>query len=364
MNSRERYEAVCEYRKPDKFPADYLAHRETDEKLKAFFKINTEVELLDILGCDFFYLPCRDISQNEGFMKYYKGPALEVSAKERTCSFGIRWHRKAYDHKFSVDEAIGGPLETAETGQDILSHRWPKPSDFDFSPLIGECEAHSDRVIIGGLWTGIMGDSYRLHGFQNFLLNMAMKPELIKTLVDKVTDVYLELNNAVFSQLKGKLDVWFFGNDFGSQNGLLFSPDMWHEFFYENIKKLASLAHSYGVKVMMHSCGAVSGIIPSLIDAGVDILDPIQVTARGMEPEALADKFGGRIIFHGGIDTQQVLPKAAAAEVAEHAEQVAKTLGESNGYIFAPSQLLGPDIPIENILAMYKAGGAFKGLNR
>jgi uroporphyrinogen decarboxylase len=85
----------------------------------------------------------------------------------------------------------------------------------------------------------------------------------------------------------------------------------------------------------------------------VDILDPIQVTAKNMEPELLAEQFGGKIVFHGGIDTQQVLPKAMPEEVAQHATYVTRTLGSKGGYIFAPSQLLGPDIPIENILAMY-----------
>ena len=355
MDSRERVEATLQFRKTGRPPVDYLAHRETDRRLKRFLRCETEEELLDRLGVDFYYLSFRDISQNEGFMKYYKGPPLEVTEKERTCSFGVRWLRGAYDSKFSVDEAITGPLENAETEQDILNHRWPTPADFDFSPLVAEAENHKNRVIVGGLWTGIMGDAYRLHGFQNFLLNTALKPQLAKTLVNKLTDVYLDLNQAYFETIKGRMDIWFFGNDFGAQNGLLISRDMWLDIFFENIKQLTALAHSYGFKVMMHSCGGVSEIIDDLIEAGVDILDPIQVTAAGMDPKSLADRFGGRIVFHGGVDTQQVLPKAAPEEVARHARDVANTLSEKGGYIFAPSQLLGSDTPLENIVAMYEA---------
>ena len=311
--------------------------------------------MLDRLGCDFYYLSCRDISQNEGFMKYYKGPALDVTEHERTCAFGIRWLRGAYDSKFSVDESISSPLEHARTEQDILGHRWPKPEDFDFSPLAEEAERHSNRVIVGGLWTGIMGDAYRLQGFQNFLLNAALKPELTKTLINTMTDVYMALNRAYFEAVKDKMDIWFFGNDFGTQVGLLLSRDMWLDFFCDNTKRLTALARSYGYKVMMHSCGGVSEIVSDLIEAGVDILDPIQVTATGMGPRSLADRFGGRIVFHGGVDTQQVLPHATPEQVVEHAREVTEALGPSGGYIFAPSQLLGPDIPVENILAMYEA---------
>ncbi len=354
MSARERFNAVCEFRKLDRPPVDYLAHAETDRKVRAHLGCESEEELLDRLGCDFFYLPGRDISQNEGFMPYYRGPALDVTETERTCAFGIRWQRGAYDSKFSVDEAIRGPLETIETEQDILGHRWPTAADFDFSPLAEAAERHSERVIIGGLWTGIMGDAYRLHGFQNFLLNLALKPQLMKTLIDRMTEVYLELNRAYFEALKGRLDVWFFGNDFGSQGGLLLSHDMWRECFYDNIRQLTDLAHSYGLKVMMHSCGGVAEIISDLIEAGVDILDPIQVTATGMEPRSLAERFGGGIVFHGGVDTQGVLPFGTPQEVAAHAREVAATLGAKGGYIFAPSQLLGPDIPLENIVAMYE----------
>lgn len=353
MNSKERFAATCKYRSLDKPPVDYQAHYETDTRLKERLGCSSEEELLDLLGCDFYYLPCRDISQREGFMKYYKGPALDVAETERTCAFGIRWTRGVYETKFSVDEAIYGPLEDAQRETDILNHRWPTPADFDFSLLHEECDTHAKRVLIGGLWTGIMGDAYRLYGFQHFLTDMGMNPQMISTLIDKLTDVYLELNEALFSELKDKLDIWFFGNDFGSQNGLLFSPRMFRKFFLGNIKRLTTLAHSYGLKVMMHSCGSISKIMPELIEAGVDILDPIQVTAKDMEPELLADKFGGKIVFHGGIDTQQVLPSTTPEEVREHALYVTQTLGRKGGYIFAPSQILGSDIPIENILAMY-----------
>lgn len=359
MNSKERFKAACEFKKPDRVPIDYLSHYETDNRLRKYFDIHSEDELLEILNCDFYYLPCRDISQNEGFLRCYKGPKLDMTEKERVCPFGIRYLRGAYKNKFNVDEAIWGPLQNATSQKDILNHRWPKVSDFDFSTLHLECESHPDNVIIGGLWTGIMGDSFRMFGFENFLLNIALNPKLISTLVNKMTDVYLELNNAYFSELKGETDIWYFGNDFGSKNGLMFSPEMWYQFFFKNIKELADLAHSYGLKVMMHSCGGISEIIPYIIDAGIDILDPVQVTARGMEPKTLAEKYKGKIVFHGGIDTQNLLVNGTPEEVKNSSAETINLLGDNGGYIFAPSQILGPDIPVENIIAMYSAACGF-----
>ncbi|MBN1557443.1 MAG: hypothetical protein JW951_04785 [Lentisphaerae bacterium] len=358
MNAHQRFRAACEHRAPDRVPVDYLAHPETDRALRAALGVTSERELLDRLGCDFFYLPGRDISQNEGALPYYKQAAdLAMSATNRTCPLGIRWRRGAYDSKFAVDEAIGGPFSDATTVADMLAFPWPKAADFDFAALRAEAEAHADRVRIGGLWTGILGDSYRMFGFQNFLFGMAADPERVHTLVDRMTEMYIELNAAYFAALKGRMEVWFFGNDFGSQEALLFSRDMWADFFFDNIKRLTALAHGHGLKVMMHSCGAVSELIPLLIEAGVDILDPIQVSATGMDPAELKAGFGGRLVFHGGIDTQQVLPFGALADVAQHVRATVETLGRDGGYLFAPSQILGPDIPVENITAMYGLPG-------
>ena len=354
MNSKGRFSTCCEHRTPDRVPVDYLAHHETDRKLKEHLGIETEVELLDALGSDFFYLPGRDLSQREGILKYYKHASnLEMTETERVCPLGIRWTRGVYGAKFAVDSAIRGPLEDTDDPKDVLDFPWPKASDFDFSPLRDEAEAQSGRVRVGGFWTGILGDVFRMHGFEKFLLNSAAEPEFIHTLIDRMTDMYMELNDAVFSVLKGEIDVWFFGNDFGSQESLLMSPGMWETFFFENIKRLTGLAHGHGLKTMMHSCGAIRPLIPRLIEAGVDILDPVQVTATGMVPAELKTAFGDRIVFHGGIDTQQVLPFGTPDEVRAHVRETVKVMGSSGGYVFAPSQILAPDIPVENILAMY-----------
>lgn len=337
---------------------DYLAHRRADHALRQHLGVANERELLDRLGCDFFYLPGRDLSQNEGILPYYRGRLPAMTATERTCPLGIRWHRGAYDSKFTVDEAISGPFQKSDlTIAEIRDHAWPTAADFDFSGLQAVADANADRVRIGGLWTGIMGDSYRMHGFQNFLTNLAMEPELMHALIDRMSAMYLELNDAYFTALKGRMEVWFFGNDFGSQESLLIGRKMWADYFQENIRRHCALAHSHGLKVMMHSCGAISELIPLLIDAGVDILDPIQVTAKGMAPSDLAARFGGRITFHGGIDTQEILPRGSAEEVRRHVREVVGALAPGGRYICAPSQILNADIPMANIVAMYTAIG-------
>jgi uroporphyrinogen decarboxylase len=290
-------------------------------------------------------------------MRYYKHP-LDVTETERTCAFGVRYRRGAYECKFAADDAVANPLKEALTPQDILAHKWPDPKDFDFSPLADVANAHRDRVIIGGLWTGLMGDSFRLRGFENFLMDTAADFAMAKTLVDKLTDVYMALNDDIFSLLKGSMDIWYFGSDFGMQSGLLVRREVWKELFLPGIRRLTEHAHGYGFKVMMHSCGAISPIIGDVIDAGVDMLDPVQVTAAGMEPETIAAEFGGRMVFHGGIDTQHVLPDGTPGDVAAAVGRLTGAFADTGGYICSPSQIFTVDVPTENILQMYRSAGS------
>lgn len=357
MTSKERYRAALEHRNPDRVPIDYQSKKGIDKKLREFYGVTSERELLDTLGCDFYYLSVRDISQNETALPIYRGPELKISKTERTCPLGIRFKRQVGADKFGADEAILGPLEDAKSEKDILDYSLPDPGWFDFEPLLKECEEFSDKVIIGGMWSGILGDSYRMHGFQNFLLNLAMNPELIKTLVNRMTDFYLELNERLFRLLKDKMDIFFFGNDFGSQNGLLFSKDQWDDIFFENYKKLVGLAKSYGYTVMTHSCGSVAELMDRFIETGIEILDPVQTTSTGMEPERIKERFGDKLVFHGAIDTQHILPRGSEADVKKHVEDTISVLGKNGGYIMVSCNSLQDDTPVENIDVMYKTAG-------
>ena len=278
-SSRSVFESAVRHRIPSRLPVDYVASRDFDDRIRRHLGVSTERELLDALGCDFYYLSVRDISQNETVAPIYRGPALRADERYRVCPLGIRYLRGQYDWKFGADECVGGALDRAESPQDVLRHRLPRPEWFDVEALGSECEEFGERVIIGGFWTAIFGNAYRLYGFERFLMDMALRPEVIKTLIASLTDFYLELDERLFAALKGKMDIFYFGNDFGSQQGLLFSEAMWTEFFAESYRKIIDLAHHHGLTVMVHSCGSIADILPHFVELGVDIIDPVQTAA-------------------------------------------------------------------------------------
>ena len=214
MSIHNEFRKLCAFEPTSRILVDYLAHRQTDANLRRFLGVESERELLESLGSDFFYLPGRDISQNEGILPFYRHRLPVMTETTRVCPLGIRWQRGAGDCKFSVDEALGGPFENGPVSEGaILSHPWPSARDFDFTPLADEAAAHAERIRIGGLWTGIMGDSFRMYGCADFLSDIAIRPHIIRALVNRMADMYLELNDSYFAALKGKMEIWYFGND-------------------------------------------------------------------------------------------------------------------------------------------------------
>ncbi len=169
------------------------------------------------------------------------------------------------------------------------------------------------------------------------------------------TDFYMEDYTRAAEITGGRIDLYLLISDLGNQRGPLMSLAMFREFVAPYLRRMVNLIHSLGARAFYHSCGAIRPFIPDLIELGVDILDPIQPASPGMQPENLKAEFGDRLSFHGGIDTQILLPRATLAQVAVEVRRYCDVLGSGGGYILAPAHLFQPDVPPENIIAVYRA---------
>jgi uroporphyrinogen decarboxylase len=195
-----------------------------------------------------------------------------------------------------------------------------------------------------------------LCGFENSLVNLKIEAEISKAIIRHVTDFWIDYARKLLECGKGRFDIVQNCNDFGAQSGLIFGIDVFREFFKPELKRLYSVIKEYGAKVMQHSCGSIEPIIPDLIEIGMDILNPVQVSAAGMEMEVLAEKYGDKITFYGGIDTQHVLPEGPIERIRDETRKAIRTLGKGGGYILAPSQGVEPDIPVDHLLVMFDEG--------
>lgn len=359
MGSRERVLAAIHHQLPDRVPMDFAALDEVWDALMTHLGLPDRESLLEFLEVDLRYVEPIEIIYDR---QRYIGPTLETQADGTWEDiWGVRRRPVRYAHGI-YQEIVSCPLTRAEDPAQLLERRWPDPDWFDYSDIPTQCQRyHGKYALVGGGWGAVFGDSYRILGLEHFLESLILAPDLVREVVRHVEQFYIGVNERIFQAVGGLLDIYYFGNDLGTQRGLLMSLPMIRKFLAPSFKRLIDQAKSYGLMVMFHSCGAVSEAIPLCIELGIDVLDPVQVGAAGMNPETLKVAYGNRIAFHGGLDTQGVLPFGSPMDVSAAAEQLLEVMKPGGGYIFGPSQELQPDVPVENILAMYRTGSQVGG---
>jgi uroporphyrinogen decarboxylase len=283
----------------------------------------------------------------------YQGPPKKVLPGNIMEDYwGIR-SRTMWTSVATYDMFVETELWKASTVEELDRHSWPNPDIFDYSVMADQVRRYPEHAI---LYEGsdLFTRPSILRGMENILVDMVERPEMAHYVIGKFTDFYCQDLIRALEATHGGFQVYCEWSDYGTQAGLLMSRRMWWEFAGPYLKKLVDICHSAGIKFMLHSCGAVRELIPDFIAIGVDILDPIQVMAVGMEPAGLKRDFGDRIAFHGGLDTQRTLPFGSPEDVRAEVEDRVTTLGAEGGYIIAPTHNIQPDTPAENILAMYE----------
>ena len=341
MTSRERVLLALAHRRTDRAPANYSAHQEVTDRLLARLGLRDHEELLRFLGVDL-----RRVSLD--YTVPNTGPDADGYVRNM-------WGLCTNPSKPDGDPTkVSCPFTDNTTVDDVYAHTWPSPDAIDYSGIHAQCERYArDYATFGAPWSPFFHEVGWLIGQETFFIWMHTKPDVVTAIVDCVVSFEVEVTRRFLDACAGKLDIAYFGNDFGSQRSLVISPEQWQRFMRQPLERFYDIAHDYGCKVMQHSCGAVRDIIPWLIEAGVDILDPVQVRAAGMDFASLVCDFGNRICFHGGVDTQRTLPFGSPQDVRAQVRSYLDLTRERGGYILTGSQDFIADIPDDNILAMY-----------
>ncbi|GKX29302.1 uroporphyrinogen decarboxylase [Vallitalea longa] len=340
MTSKERGIAPMKNKRLDRFPMWYGGDPRTTQNIVTALGVNNADEALyDVLGID--YKTFRPNYIGEPFQVYEDGSV--------DTDWGIRRAGLHYG------QAITHPLAKADSVKDIINYSFPNIDDYDCKiskEQLLEAEGYS---IIGGTWSPFFHDSTELIGMEEFFIKMYTHEKVIDALVEKCFNFYYELTERCFKENPGIIDMFFMGNDFGTQRSLLLSPEMWRKYFKNRIRKIVDLAHSYGAVTAVHSCGAIRKLIPDLIDIGFDAINPIQVNAENMNPKELINEFGDDVTFFGGIDENDILLNKSEKCVREETKRIIDILGSKGKYIVAASHdYLLPEVPARNIIAMFE----------
>jgi uroporphyrinogen decarboxylase len=340
MTSRERVLAALRHEQPDRVPRDFWAEPPTWNRLLAHTGLHYKDQLLDSLGVDVRHLEAAstpDLEVGGGVLQNFWG--------ERFVMQSTPWGPMRHDVK--------GALAGAQGFSDIECFEWPAPDCIDRSGLVRQCRELEQHALLYG-FADVWQRPALVRGWEEFFLDMIERPDWVHFLCRKFTDFYLEDYTRAAEITRGRIDLFLLISDLGSQNGPLISKVMFREFVAPCMKEMIDCIHGLGARVLFHSCGSIAPLIPELISLGVDVLDPIQPTGPAMQPEALKAAFGDRLCFHGGIDMQHLLPHGTPAQVRNEAHRYADVLGGGGGYILAPTHLFQPDVPPENVLAVYQ----------
>ncbi|MBK5195619.1 MAG: hypothetical protein JJE08_06260 [Proteiniphilum sp.] len=248
-----------------------------------------------------------------------------------------------------------GFFEDYHNPSDVDKFPWPDPSKH-IDPAACKAvvdAAPQDVAVMGMMWSAHFQDACSAYGMEKALMGMMLEPQLFDAVIDRITEFYLQGNEIFYQAAKHRLDAVLIGNDFGSQTGLMLSPELLRKHVFRGTKKLIDQAHSYGFKVIHHSCGAIRDIIPDLIDLGVDAVHPIQALATGMEPEKLAKDFGKNVSFCGGVDAQNLLVNGSPKDIEETVKRLMGIF--PTGLIISPShEAILPDVDPANVEALFR----------
>jgi len=341
MTPLERWLAVLNHEVPDRIPMDYWATEEATDRLTAYLRCSTLEEALGRLHVD---APVR-------IGPRYAGPALPADRDIygrgfRTVSYAGGAYRECVDSPLAAFESVA-QIEAA--------HRWPSADSFDYSVIPGQLRGKDDRPVQGGGSEPFL--IYKdLRGHEQALADLVLHPDVVHYCLDKLFDFCYQNTLRIFEQAPGRVTFSYVAEDLGSQHGLLISPAHIREFLLPRMKRMIELVHEASARVFHHDDGAVLEIIPEMIAAGIDVLNPIQWRCDGMDRAALKRRFGSQIAFHGGMDNQQTLAFGSPDDVRREVEDNIRLLGENGGYILAPCHNIQSVSPPENVVAMYDAG--------
>jgi uroporphyrinogen decarboxylase len=354
---RERVLRAIGHETPDVTPVNLGGIYGIDRWL-ARFGARDEVGLRDLLGVDLQY--ARPVYTGE-------------LADGETGIFGTPVEGVFGSDGSGYASARGGfPLAGATSVAEVERFAWPDPSRFDYATaarvLAGVSGGQALRLDMkygiarsgetleesarSGPWIPLLCTLFDLFGYETALTNLHAEPLVMEAAVRHVEEFTLEFARRSLEATAGLADIFWYGDDFATQQGLLVSPEHWRRYLKPTYRRVFALARSYGVKVWFHSCGTFRPVLADLVDCGMDVWETVQTHLGGNEPESLKRDFGRVLTFYGGVSTQTTLPFGSPEAVRSEVRDRVRVLGANGGYICGPDHGIMPDVPIENVLAM------------
>ena len=368
LSHRERVIKALSHQEPDRVPFDLgstmstSVHVNTYQKLKAHFGVNAEDivlnKMIQVVAVDEAILQALDIDLRGVVTGGPDSrPNIPVGEDGYQDEYGVV--RRKPPSSLYYDQ-VKCPLSGPISLQDIINFPWPDPSDPGYTRGLREqlqyYREKTDYATVLRLPSPFVMTSQFMRGFEDWYMDLAADKKLAAALFDATVEHSMALSEEMLKVSGDLIDVVATGEDIGLQNGPIVSPELYRELLKPRHMKWFNLVKKHTPAfVHMHSCGSIYKLLPDILELGVDIINPVQVSAKDMDSSVLGREYGDRLTFWGGIDTQRVLPRGTTAEVRAEVKRRIRDLAPSGGYVLAAVQNIQPDVPLENILAMYDA---------
>jgi uroporphyrinogen decarboxylase len=372
MTHRERVLAALNHQEPDRVPIDFGATRCSSihvagyERLKKYFGIEAENIITDRImqpvQVDERILQALDIDTR--FIALTP-PDNSRDAQLEPTRWRDEWGiiRVQPEGSLYYDLEVS-PLAGEITIQDIVNYPWPDPHDpgrtRNLRERVQKLRESTDCAIVFNMTGGFIHIAQYLRGFQEWFTDLILDPKLAGALMDAVLEVNMAIVKDALPLVSDLVDIVFTGDDIGHQNSPMVSPEIYRklikprqERYFRQVKELTK------AKVLYHTCGDVFPLVPDLIDLGIDAINPIQVTANEMDPARLKAAYGDKMAFWGGIDSHRVLPYGTPDDVRREVELRICQMGKCGGYVVNAVHNIQPDVPPENIVAMFEHAREF-----
>ncbi len=367
MTHRERVMAAVSHRQPDRVPIDFGGTRDSTivvegyERLKKHFGVEDGNKLCDrmmrVVEVDERILKSLDIDTRAVFTGTPAGGlSRELGPRHYRDFWGVERIQPEGSYYYDL---LKSPLSGEITLSDVMNYPWPDPEDP--GPLQGLRERvewireHTDCAAVLAVPPPFVHISQYLRGFEDWYCDFAIHPKRLEALFDAILEITLQMAKYELEGVGREVDIVICGDDLGTQRSLQVSRDHYLRYIKPRHEKYFRQIHDLCPgKILFHTCGSVASIIEDLIEIGVDILNPVQPTAAGMDPVALKKKYRGRMAFWGGTDNQSIFPGGTVQEVKKMVEDLIEQMGEGGGFVFSACHNIQPDVPLENVLALFQ----------
>jgi uroporphyrinogen decarboxylase len=370
VTSRERVRAALTHRVPDRVPLDLggtLASTMTEpalERLRAhlsmedagaarIFSRRSRTVIPDERILERFHTDCRAVLLGDPDLN----PDRQLDGESLVDEWGVTWHRPESGHYIPVR----GPFSNLDDPDpaSLDRYHWPDPGDpgryRGLRQRAQSLHEATSYAIVLNLGVGPVHLCQYLRGYGEWLMDLIERPAFAEALLDVAANFHIEVTTRALNEAAPFVDAVCFGDDIGTQQRPLVRPDLYRRTIKPRHRRMVDAVKRFGKPLIYHSCGAVYPFLPDLVDLGIDALNPVQVSAAGMDTARLKREFGSRLTFWGGVDTQVVLSRGTVEDVRREVRRRIDDFAGDGGYVLAAVHNIQGEVPPENVVAMFEA---------